>query len=136
MLLTTLLTPIGEQIQLHFVTILYFGIGIHTIPEGLCVAMPVYYATGNRCKAFLWGILSGVSEPIGAIIAWAALKGSDLSGNTYGILFGLVAGIMTLITVDELLPTAHCYDPKNTTVTYSFIFGMFAIAASLMLFSV
>jgi zinc transporter ZupT len=114
--------------------VLAIGIGIHNIPEGLCVAMPIYYATGNRWKAFLWGILSGVSEPIGALIGYLVLRG-NMSGNTYGIMFGLVAGIMTLIAADELLPTAHRYDPKNEIVTYSFIFGMLAIAGSLVIFS-
>lgn len=92
--------------------VLAIGIGIHNIPEGLCVAMPIYYATGNRWKAFMWGILSGVSEPIGALIGYLVLKG-NMSGNTHGVMFGLVAGIMTLIAADELLPTAHRYDPKN-----------------------
>jgi zinc transporter, ZIP family len=82
----------------------------------------------------MWGILSGVSEPFGALFGYVVLKGS-MSGNTYGIMFGLVAGIMTLIAADELLPTAHRYDPKNEVVTYAFIFGMFAIASSLVIFS-
>jgi zinc transporter, ZIP family len=114
--------------------VLAIGIGIHNIPEGLCVAMPIFYATGNRWKAFMWAILSGVSEPLGAVFGYAVLKGS-MSGNTYGIMFGLVAGIMTLIAADELLPTAHRYDTKNEVVTYAFIFGMLAIAMSLVIFS-
>lgn len=40
------------------------GIGIHNVPEGLCVTMPIYHATDSRWGAFMWGILSGVSEPI------------------------------------------------------------------------
>jgi zinc transporter, ZIP family len=114
--------------------VLAIGIGIHNIPEGLCVAMPIYYATESRMRAFLWGILSGVSEPIGALIGYVVLKGS-MSGNAYGIMFGFVCGIMTLIVADELLPTAHQYDPKNDVVTYAFIVGMFAMALSLILFA-
>lgn len=101
----------------------------------MCVAIPVYYATGNRCRAFRWGILSGVSEPIGALIGWIALGQSGFSGNAYGIMFGLVAGIMVFIAIDELLPTAQHYDPNNTVTTSAFILGMFVIAASLMIFS-
>lgn len=96
--------------------------------------MPLYYATGNRWSSFLWGMLSGMSEPIGALIGWLILKRS-FSSVTYGIMFGLVAGIMTFITLDELLPTAHRYDPKNTVVTKVLFLGMFAIALSLVLFS-
>jgi len=115
--------------------VLAIGIAIHNIPEGLCVAMPIYYATGRRWYAFGWGILSGISEPIGALIGWAVFE-SSFGGNTYGIMFGLVSGMMTVIAIDELLPTAHKYDPKNEVVTYTFLIGAFAIALSLMLFSV
>jgi ZIP family zinc transporter len=115
-------------------TVLAVGIGIHNIPEGLCVAMPVFYATQSRWKAFCWGILSGVSEPIGALIGYFVLGGS-FSGNANGILFSLVSGIMTMLVVDELLPCAHRIDPSNHVVTWSIIVGMAAIALSLVLFA-
>ena len=44
------------------------------VPQ-VCVAMPIYYATGSRTKAFMWATLSGVSEPIGAAFGWAVLGG-------------------------------------------------------------
>jgi len=111
------------------------GIAIHNIPEGLCVSMPIYYATGRRCYAFWWGVFSGLTEPLGALIGWAAFQG-NFGGNTYGIMFGIVSGMMTIISVHELLPTAYRYDPKNVITTYSFLVGAFMIALSLMLFSV
>jgi len=111
------------------------GIGIHNIPEGLCVSMPIYYATGRRWYAFMWGVLSGLSEPLGALIGWAVFD-SNFGGNVYGIMFGIVSGMMTMISVHELIPTAARYDPKNTVTTYSFLVGAFMIALSLMLFSV
>lgn len=112
---------------------LAIGIAIHNIPEGLCVAMPLYYATGRRWYAFMWGTLSGITEPFGALLVWAVLS-SGLSGNVDGILFGIVAGMMTVISVDELIPTAHKYAENGKTVTYWLIFGMLFIASSLMLF--
>ena len=113
---------------------LAIGIGIHNIPEGLCVSMPIYYATGRRWYAFMWGVLSGLSEPLGALIGWAVFN-SNFGGNAYGIMFGIVSGMMTMISVDELMPTAARYDPKNVVTTYSFLVGAFMIALSLMLFS-
>lgn len=113
--------------------VLAVAIAIHNIPEGLCVAMPVYYATGNRWKAFGWAVLSGVSEPIAALLGWAVLANS-FSDDMYAILFGLVAGMMVIISVRELLPTAHRYDPEDTVVTYSFMVGMAIMAVSLVLF--
>ena len=113
--------------------VLAIAIGIHNIPEGLCVALPIYYATGNRWKAFLWACLSGISEPIAALLGWAVLANS-FTHQTYAILFGLVAGMMVVISVRELLPTAHRYDPEDTVVTFSFIGGMAIMALSLILF--
>jgi ZIP family zinc transporter len=114
--------------------VLAIAIAIHNIPEGLCVAMPVYYATGNRWKAFGWAVLSGASEPLAALLGWAVLANS-FSDDMYAILFGLVAGMMVIISVRELLPTAHRYDPEDTVVTYSFMVGMAIMALSLVLFT-
>jgi ZIP family zinc transporter len=113
--------------------VLAVAIAVHNIPEGLCVAMPIYYATGDRCKAFMWGILSGISEPIAALLGWAILA-STFSDTTYAILFGVVAGMMVIISIKELLPTGHRYDPSDSVTTYGFIAGMAIMALSLMLF--
>lgn len=113
--------------------VLAIAIAIHNVPEGLCVSLPVYYATGNRCKAFLWGSLSGIAEPIAALLGWAVLANS-FSDELYGVLFGMVSGMMVIISVRELLPTAHRYDPEDTVVTFAFIGGMGIMAISLVLF--
>ena len=80
------------------------AIALHNIPEGICVAMPVYYATGSRWKGFLWAFLSGVSEPIGALIGWAILA-DRMDDTAYGVIFGMVGGMMVFIALRELLPT-------------------------------
>ena len=113
--------------------VLAIAIGIHNIPEGLCVALPIYYATGNRWKAFLWGCLSGVSEPIAALLGWLILA-KTMGEEVYAVLFGLVSGMMVIISLKELIPTAHRYDPEDSVVTYSIIAGMVIIALSLVLF--
>merc|ERR1711957_996499 len=111
------------------------AIGLHNFPEGLatCVATPIYYATGDRRKAFLWGCLSGVSEPVAAGLGWWILA-SHFNDTMYATMFGLVAGMMVTIVAKELLPTAHRYDKGDTVVTYSFIVGMAIMALSLVLF--
>lgn len=80
------------------------AIALHNIPEGICVAMPVYYATGSRWKGFLWAFLSGLSEPIGALIGWAILA-DRMDDTAYGVIFGMVGGMMVFIALRELLPT-------------------------------
>jgi zinc transporter, ZIP family len=109
------------------------AIALHNAPEGAVIALPIYYATGSKWKAFMWACLSGVSEPIGALVGWAALSnGGDLS---FGIVFGLVAGMMTYISVKELIPMSLRYDPKDTVATTCIVAGMALMALSLLLFT-
>ena len=95
--------------------------------------MPIYFATGNRRKAFTWGLLSGVSEPLAALVGYLILA-NHFSDTLYAVLFGMVAGMMVIISVRELLPTAHRYDPEDSVVTNMFIVGMAIMALSLVLF--
>jgi zinc transporter ZupT len=60
------------------------AIAVHNIPEGLCVAMPVYYATGSKWKAFGWALLSGLTEPIGGIVGYAVLQVNTGGGGGGG----------------------------------------------------
>ncbi|KAL7577034.1 hypothetical protein ACA910_006777 [Epithemia clementina (nom. ined.)] len=109
------------------------GIAMHNIPEGLCVSMPIYYATGSRWKAFFWGSFSGFSEPFGAFVGYLILH-TSISGNTYGILFGVVAGMMVFISIDELLPMAFKFDPSGSIITGASVMGMLLVAVSVLLF--
>ena len=108
------------------------AIALHNIPEGISVSVPIFYATGSRKKAFLLSFLSGVSEPVGAILGYFLLR-SFFSPAILGVLFGVVAGIMVYISLDELLPTAREYG-KNHEVLYGIVSGMAIMALSLLLF--
>ena len=81
---------------------------LHNIPEGISVAMPVWYATGSRRRAFRCTLLSGLTEPVGAVLAFALLR-PFLNGLLLGVLFGAVAGIMVYIAVEELIPSSRQY---------------------------
>eukprot|EP00960_Hanusia_phi_P061398 764834-Hanusia_phi.AAC.3 len=111
-----------------------FAIAMHNIPEGLIIAVPIYQATKNYYKAFMWTLISGVAEPFGALLAYAILKQSDMHPLAYGFLFGLVAGIMVYISLAELLPTAYQYDSEGRVCKISLFGGMAVIAASILLF--
>ena len=108
------------------------AIAIHNIPEGIVVSVPIYYSTGSRAKAFWLSFLSGLSEPLGALIGYVLLR-PFLSDTTFGILFAGVAGIMVFISLDELLPTAREYESGHNAV-YGLIAGMAVMALSLLLF--
>jgi ZIP family zinc transporter len=109
------------------------AVALHNIPEGIAVAVPVFYATGSRGKAFAWSFLSGLSEPLGALAAWWLLAG--LAGVVLrGVLFAAVAGVMVFISFDELLPTAREYGEPHVAV-YGLVSGMAVMAVSLALLS-
>jgi len=108
------------------------AIAIHNIPEGISVAVPVHAATGSRTRAFWLSFLSGVSEPVGALIGYTILR-PFFSPTTFGILFASVAGIMVFVSLDELLPTAREYDTGHISV-YGLIAGMAVMALSLLMF--
>ena len=85
-----------------------FAIAIHNIPEGIAVSVPIYQATGNRKKAFIYSFLSGLAEPLGAVVGWFILM-PFMNEIVYGCVFAAVAGIMVFISFDELLPAAEEY---------------------------
>lgn len=107
------------------------AIAIHNIPEGIAVAVPIYQATGNRRKAFTLSFLSGIAEPVGAIIGYFVIR--QLFGTDFlGFVFAAVAGIMVYISLDELLPTAEEYGEHHLAI-YGLIAGMAVMALSLIL---
>lgn len=108
------------------------AIAIHNIPEGIAVSVPVYFATGDKKKAFKLSFLSGLSEPVGALVAWLFLM-PYLNDIMFGIIFAAVAGIMVFISLDELLPAAKRYDEAHLSI-YGLIAGMAVMAVSLLLF--
>ncbi|MBN2035410.1 MAG: zinc transporter ZupT [Chitinispirillaceae bacterium] len=108
------------------------AIGIHNIPEGIAVSIPVYYATGNRKKAFFYSFLSGISEPVGALLGFVILL-PFLNDLTFGLVFGMVAGIMVFISIDELLPTAQEYGEHHLSI-FGLVAGMAVMAVSLLMF--
>ena len=109
------------------------AIAIHNIPEGIAVSVPIYYATGNKKKALLYSFLSGLSEPLGAIIGYFLLM-NFMNEAMFGIIFAIVAGIMVYISLDELLPTAEKYGEHHIAI-YGLISGMAVMALSLLIFA-
>jgi len=108
------------------------AIAIHNIPEGIAVSVPVYFATGDKLKAFRLSFLSGLSEPLGALVAFLILM-PFLNDVMFGIIFAAVAGIMVFISIDGLIPAAKRYDEGHLSI-YGVIGGMAVMAVILLLF--
>lgn len=108
------------------------AIAIHNIPEGIAVSVPIYFATGSRKKAFTLSFLSGISEPLGALVGYLLLM-PFFTPTLFGVLFAGVAGIMVFISLDELLPAAEEYGEHHWSI-WGVILGMAVMALSLLLF--
>lgn len=114
------------------------AVALHNIPEGISVSVPIFYATGDHKKAFVYSLLSGLAEPVGAGIAYLALR-FFVGGTTgvippqvMGLLFGGVAGIMVYISLDELLPTSRAYGKGHDSLL-GLLAGMLVMALSLLI---
>jgi ZIP family zinc transporter len=108
------------------------AIAIHNIPEGIAIAVPVLYATKSKRKAIGYSFISGLSEPLGAVVGYFILR-SIFNEITFGVVFAAVAGIMVYISLDELLPTAEKYSNHHVSM-YGLILGMAVMAVSILLF--
>lgn len=107
------------------------AIAIHNIPEGIAVALPMYQVTGKKRYAMLYASLSGITEPIGALVGMF-IFGIFLPQALVGALMAAVAGIMTYISFDTLLPLAKEYGSWHLSMI-GIVSGILFIWVSLIL---
>ncbi len=108
------------------------AIAIHNIPEGIAVSVPIHHATGSKRKAFTYSFLSGLAQPVGALVGFFILM-PFLNQVVFGFLFAAVAGIMVFISLDSLLPAAREYGEPHLAL-YGLSGGMAVMALSLVFF--
>lgn len=123
-----IVTFLSSQSNVKLGISLTIAIALHNIPEGISIATPIYYSTNSRFKAFLYTLISGISEPIGALIAYVFLSkyiGSNI--NIMGLILPVIAGIMTHISLFELLPTSFKYKEHKNTILFFIIGSIFMI---------
>lgn len=112
---------------------LTIAIALHNIPEGISISVPIYYATNSKLKAFAYTLISGLSEPLGAIIAYLFLS-NVMNDTIMGLLMALIAGIMIQISFYELLPTSFKYKNKKLTILF-FIIGIVFMSINHLIFN-
>ena len=105
------------------------AMALHNVPEGIAVSVPVYYATGNRRKAFLYASLTGLADPAGAVLGYLLLAPFLTTAVLYTI-YAAVAGVMVFVTFDGLLPMAQKYGEPHLSL-YGLVAGMFVMALGL-----
>ena len=122
-------TFVSSLENLSFGIAIAIAVAIHNIPEGMAVSLPIYHATGDKKKAFIYSALSGLTEPIGALFGVFILL-PFIGELTLAITFGIIAGIMVYISFDELLPAARVYGEAHHCL-YGLLAGMGIMAVSL-----
>jgi len=108
-----------------------FATAIHNIPEGIAISAPIYEGSGSRKKAFLWSFVSGLSEPLGALLTMLVFY-SFLNFTVLNFILAAISGIMIYISLDELIPVSKSYGYNHLPIL-SFIAGIVVIIISLLL---
>ena len=124
-------TYIGTITEIQLGIILALAIALHNIPEGIAVAVPIYACTGNKKKAFKWSFLSGMSEPLGAVVTWIVLT-PFITPYLLSAMLAIVAGVMIYISLDELLPASRSLGNEHISIL-GIIMGMFVMTLSLVI---
>ncbi|MBU0982175.1 zinc transporter ZupT [Patescibacteria group bacterium] len=126
-----MITFVSSLSNVSLGVVIAVAVALHNIPEGISISIPIYYATGSKKKAFFYSLFSGLTEPMGALLAFLVFR-EILNDLLFGILFGAIAGIMVFISFDELLPAAKKYGEYHLAI-YGLILGMALMAFSLFL---
>jgi len=108
-----------------------FAIAIHNIPEGMAISIPVYQATHSKRQAFLYSFLSGIAEPIGGVVGFILIK-LFFPNLCIGVLFALVAGTMTYISLDTLMPLSKDYDTGHYSIS-GIVLGLLIMGCALII---
>lgn len=109
---------------------LAIAIALHNIPEGISIAVPIYYSTNSKKKAFFYTLVAGLSEFLGAIIAFIFLQ-NQITPFILSAILALTAGIMIDISIYEFLPNSlECKKGKATV--YYFVLGILIMFLSEM----
>lgn len=111
---------------------LAFAIMLHNIPEGISIAIPIYYSTGNRRLALKNALISGMAEPLGAVLAFIFLK-RFISEMMISVILIVVAGLMITLSIQELFPQALKYK-ENKMLYLGLFFGLLLVLINILIF--
>ena len=116
-IVTYILSTVDMKVGLIFA----IAIILHNIPEGISISVPIYYSNKSKKNAFLYTMISGLSEPLGALLSMIFLY-KYISNFLIAILFSLIAGLMSYISIFELMKTSFKYDKNKIYILYGSFF--------------
>jgi len=128
-----LVTFIGAVQSTELGITLAIAIAIHNVPVGIAIASPIYAATRSAKRAFSYAALAGLAGPIGALLGFLLID-ALVPVAAFGVVLAAIAGLMTYICLDELLPAAKRYATGGHHALYGTAAGMGVMAVSLALF--
>ena len=122
----------GYAFQPNLGLIIAIAILLHNIPEGVAAAIPFVKAGTKPAKIELITFLSGLAEPLAALVG-AIILSAIGTKTVIGYSLVFATGVMTYITADELIPVAHEYGFKHT-VSIGLLLGIiFALLVDVLL---
>lgn len=124
-------TYVLSSIDLKLGILLAIAIILHNIPEGIGISIPIYHSTKNKKKAFIYTLISGFSEPMGALLAMLILY-KFINNTIIGILFSIIAGLMIYIGYCELINTSKKYD-GNSVKSFALLGALFILIVEIIL---
>jgi len=109
------------------------AITLHNIPEGIAISIPIYYSTKRVGKAITTTLISGLSEPLGALLTYLFLY-KYITNDILNLIFLMVAGIMVSLAINEILKESIKYSNKNNKNIYiGFLIGVVFFLISFLL---
>ena len=121
-----ILTFLSSVVDLKLGLKLSFAIMMHNIPEGIAIAVPIYYATKRRVQALWSTFISGLSEPLGAVLAWIFLS-KYINGTLMSLILLFTAGLMISVAINDIFMEANKYSRKSILVGVLFAVVLFII---------
>lgn len=104
---------------------LAIGLAIQNIPEGAIISLPLRASGNSRGRAFAYGTLSGIVEPIAAILTILCIE--YLTG-TFPYMLAFAAGAMIYVVVEELIPESHNGEHSNIpTIAFTIGFALMMV---------
>ncbi len=125
--LSTFMSALSQTSIAYLVAL---AMALHNIPEGIAVSIPIFYATGSRKKAFFYSFLSGLIEPIGAVIGYFILL-PFINNQLMGAIFAFIAGVMIYISFASLYPLAQKATDSKLSI-YGLLTGFLVMALCLI----
>lgn len=125
-------TFISSSLDSKLGIVLAASIALHNIPEGISIAVPIYYSTGKMKTAFVYTLISGFSELLGAVLAYLFLA-NFVNDLMLAIILSITAGIMIHISIYELIPNAFSYKNKRVAIFAMIIGGLIMLLCGMII---